>query len=343
MPLCDSEPFYDQKTGPWCSGFLIAEDLIATAGHCITDQWSCDSTSFIFGFAKTSEDHDVAVLEEDDVYHCEELVDREEYGYGEDWALIKLDRPVVGQDPIPINYGRITEAAEDEVMFSTPLTVIGHPSGFPSKISDGSFVRSIEDGYLVANLDTYGGNSGFVVINGWTRTAEGILVRGETDYKYDSENGCYVSFKCEDDGCRGEDVTLINTLIPALLEYQGAYLSKEVKEIIDEDIVSLTQENMPAMDSTEDLKVGFYIEHDYVGDLTVNIIAPNGNKVALHNKTGFSTNRIAGQYSDYGYSDVEPAEALSNLGPQESGEWQLEVIDHNENQTGYIVYWYLIP
>jgi hypothetical protein len=67
----------------------------------------------------------------------------------------------------------------------------------------------------VANLDTYGGNSGSPVFNHRTGEVEGILVRGENDYVYDPGQGCQVSNRCASDVCRGEDVTYI-TNVPTL-------------------------------------------------------------------------------------------------------------------------------
>ena len=47
----------------------------------------------------------------------------------------------------------------------TPLVVIGHPSGLPTKIADGAWVRNNEsEYYFVTNLDTFGGNSGSAVL-----------------------------------------------------------------------------------------------------------------------------------------------------------------------------------
>lgn len=49
--LCQEEPFYDQRTAAFCSGFLVAPDIIVTAGHCVTSEQSCKNTSFVFDFA----------------------------------------------------------------------------------------------------------------------------------------------------------------------------------------------------------------------------------------------------------------------------------------------------
>ena len=41
--LCDGELFRDQPTAAGCSGTLIADNLVLTAGHCVMDQESWDA------------------------------------------------------------------------------------------------------------------------------------------------------------------------------------------------------------------------------------------------------------------------------------------------------------
>ncbi len=89
--------------------------------------------------------------------------------------------------------------------------MIGHPTGIPTKVAGGAFVRdNSNDKFFVANLDTFGGNSGSAVVNSETGVVEGILVRGENDYV--TEGGCSVPQVCTMDGCRGEDVTRITNI-----------------------------------------------------------------------------------------------------------------------------------
>ena len=111
-----------------------------------------------------------------------------------------------------MSYQTIEIRKEGAIANGTAITVIGHPSGLPTKISGGANVRSTDQqAYFVANLDTYGGNSGSAVFNTMTREVEGILVRGETDYV--SNGTCNVSKVCPTTGCRGEDCTRIAELI----------------------------------------------------------------------------------------------------------------------------------
>ena len=103
-------------------------------------------------------------------------------------------------DPI-VRLRRQGKVADDEKVY-----VLGHPSGLPLKYAPGAQVRGNDDpSFFVANLDTYGGNSGSPVFNERTGEVEGILVRGETDYL--QVGNCRISNACPTSGCRGEDVT----------------------------------------------------------------------------------------------------------------------------------------
>ena len=47
--LCQREPFRDQPTVPFCSGFLVDPSIVATAAHCV-NQGNLSSIRFVFGF-----------------------------------------------------------------------------------------------------------------------------------------------------------------------------------------------------------------------------------------------------------------------------------------------------
>ncbi len=200
--LCSTEPFFEQPLAAFCSGFLVAPDIMATAGHCLRSQYDCQSTSFVFGFSYETQNSDPTSLSTSDVYSCKSIIASQIDGGGADFSLIRLDRPVLDRTPLILD--RKSPTVHDS------LVVMGHPAGLPLKIADGAQVRSVHSGHFVANLDTYGGNSGSAVFNESTGRVVGILVRGETDFIY--KNNCRVSKICEQNGCRGEDVTRISAL-----------------------------------------------------------------------------------------------------------------------------------
>ena len=195
--LCASEPFREQPTAAFCSGFLVSQDVVATAGHCVPAD-GCDGTAFVFDYKMINSTTAKMVIEQDNVYFCEEVVGHRLSG-GVDYALVRLDRPVAGRQPVAIRRsGRVPDR--------TPLVMVGHPSGLPQKIAGGARVRdNSASSHFVANTDSYGGNSGSPIFNELTSEVEGILVRGVADYV--PEGNCYVSNQCSDAGCDGEDAT----------------------------------------------------------------------------------------------------------------------------------------
>ena len=191
----------------------MGEDLLVTAGHCMQSQEDCSYYNWVFGFKKKWDGHIATEFSLENVYSCQKILVSKYDPIGKkDYALIKLDRPVLERKPLSFRRnGKIDNEAE--------LVVIGHPSGLPTKIADNARVRDNGDPlFFNANLDTFQGNSGSAVFNKKTGVVEGILVRGDTDYV--TEDSCMVINRCEDHGCRGEDVTRIT-------------LFKNINEIIE--------------------------------------------------------------------------------------------------------------
>ena len=204
--ICASERFSLQPTTATCSGFLIAEDILVTAGHCVRNDADCKINRWVFDYKVETAEQTKMIVPTENVYKCQKIITRKfEPGDGLDYAVLKLTHKVSDRRPLAFRRSGTVEVG-------TPLVVIGHPSGLPTKIADGASVRSVKGSYLVANLDTFGGNSGSAVLNANTGEVEGILVRGEEDYVADPKLGCKVANLCKDDGCRGEDVNLITTV-----------------------------------------------------------------------------------------------------------------------------------
>ncbi|MFV8249807.1 trypsin-like serine peptidase [Bdellovibrio bacteriovorus] len=205
--LCASERFGEQENPAFCSGSLVAPDVIATAGHCVRSVRDCSETRFVFGYAIKSAGVQPREVPSTEVYRCAEIIHSEVLATGSDFALIKLDRPVN-------NHAVLKTRKSGSVKVGASLVVIGHPVGLPTKIAAGAKVRSATEAeHFVANLDTYGGNSGSAVFNS-SGVIEGILVRGDTDFVY--QGSCTVSNLCTSTGCRGEDVTRITRILPYL-------------------------------------------------------------------------------------------------------------------------------
>ena len=206
LRLCPQERFFSQPFGAFCSGFLVGTDLIATAGHCANSQ-NVTTIAFVFGFRMETDATPRTRIPNKDIYRGTTLLGRVQQDAGPDWGLVQLDRAVTDRGVLRVRRtGRIGDIAS--------VSVIGHPSGLPVKYADGANVRdNSPTGFFVANLDTFGGNSGSPVFNA-QGIVEGILVRGEADYV--SNGQCKVAKVCPSTGCRGEDCTRISELIHLL-------------------------------------------------------------------------------------------------------------------------------
>jgi serine protease len=73
--------------------------------------------------------------------------------------------------------------------------------------------------------------------------------------------------------------------------------------------------------------VAVNIVHTYIGDLKVDLIAPDGSVYVLHNRTGSGTDNINQTYS------------VNLSGEALNGTWKLRVNDNANQDTGYINSW----
>ncbi len=258
LNLCEDEPFREQPIGAFCSGALISEDTVITAGHCIQNTTRCSSTYFVFGYAiKNRYQSNTAQTEFDynDVYKCKSIIktqvgpeptpdNPQGVGLGPDYAIIKLDRKVINRTPLKINTNQNLKKGDE-------MFVIGYPVGLPVKFADGAIVRDPSpDGYFVANLDTYGGNSGSPVFNLKTKLIEGILVRGDNDF-IQTPMGCTVSNRVDNNGGRGEDVTKISVL------YRYLYgIVSDLKDVLPERNLKV-ETNFDSFDTSKSVNFSF--------------------------------------------------------------------------------------
>jgi V8-like Glu-specific endopeptidase len=213
MQVCSHERFAEQKIYVDCTGFLIADDILVTAGHCVQGKRDCRNNSWVFGYTEG-----VSEIPASQIYGCEEILAQEmKYSVlgsliidsDKDYAVIKLDRKVENAKPLKIR-------RKGKVKKGTDLVVIGHPSGLPMKTANNAKVVKTWGKSFKTNLDTYGGNSGSPVFNSKTGEVEGILTQGENDYDY----GQYCSQSASAEG-HNERVYKI-TKIP--------YIKKMIKE-----------------------------------------------------------------------------------------------------------------
>ncbi len=336
LNLCSDERFAQQSAAGRCSGFLVGPKTLVTAGHCITSQTDCRNNSWVFGYQTNDPQGKVSEVSSEDVYSCVSIIEQKlEQGRGADFAVIELDRVVKGRAPLSFRLsGKITDRED--------LVVIGNPSGLPTKITGGGFVRENDAfAYFVGSVDTFQGNSGSAVFNERTGEVEGILVRGETDYVQDYSRGCRRVNVCTDYGCRGEDITRITELaslkglgvveeeVPELEEYlhDEATYSGQVIPIRDFDLVTLPLE-ISKSSPVEQISLRIKLSHSYVGDLAIGLRHPNGEVIVLRNRKGARSKGLDQTF--------QTTELSKFTGKSAQGVWELLIKDFAHQDQGQL-------
>ncbi len=174
--LCADVRFFDQPDPGYCSGTLIDDRHVMTAGHCVETADDCSARyPWVFGYYYESAGV-LRTITENDVYECVDRVVFRNDLEG-DYAIIELDRPVVGHEPAILRSG--TAPAPN----GTALTLIGHPNGIPMKVAGDATVLDYDGQELFTDLDAFFGNSGSGVWDD-AGVVVGILVAGSpADYR----------------------------------------------------------------------------------------------------------------------------------------------------------------
>lgn len=212
LGICEYEKFAREIAAADCTGFLVSEDTIVTAGHCMTSQSDCTGWRWVFDY-KTSDSYKIGRtlrVSTDKIYKCSHIVVSKATD-DTDYAVIKLDRPVLDREFLKIR-------TQGSVINNEPLTLVGYPSGIPVKVAAGAKVlaQNHMPSLFLANTDSFAGNSGSPVINSNTGLVEGILVSGEEDYEQ-RKKGCMIPKVCtSQDHCKGEEVTKISEILEYL-------------------------------------------------------------------------------------------------------------------------------
>lgn len=209
--MCGQEAFGEQPQAGYCTGFAIAGNLVATAGHCLTRP--IGSYYLVFDFHLSAKTKPRVSFDASQVYSVvkvrDSLSNNKEY----------LDHAVLEVDHL-IPADRIANLKSATLKEKDALYVAGHPAGLPLKIAGNSTVHQADARYFVADADTYAGNSGSPVFDA-SNCVVGILVSGQQDYYYSYRNACYYSRVCYDmrvRDCRGETIYSVSPVARFLAE-----------------------------------------------------------------------------------------------------------------------------
>ena len=209
--LCGSERFGAQKQAAFCTGFLVAPDLIVSAGHCIKDlKKDCAKMRLVLGYVTSAEDPHGQFVPKESVYKCAKVIVKKN-NETLDFSIIQLDRPVQDRPPLRLRRSGV-------IPVRSPVLAIGSPSGVPLKVSRGALVKYVDKKSFWADIDVFAGSSGSPVFHEKSKWVEGILVDGVKDYEWNASKKCYTSHRCTMGtyNCDGEKIISIAEVLPYL-------------------------------------------------------------------------------------------------------------------------------
>ena len=205
--LCSNQKFSRELNLSYaCSGFLVGEDLLVTAGHCMVNsgetsnqtELHCKAFSWLFDYNLGSDQRiNYDGLREDNLYKCKRIVYavKDEKAPFRDYALVQLDRKVSGRKPLKLSK-----------LGSTKLvSMIGYPHGLSAKRSAPSSIllNNPARQSFITSLDAFEGNSGSAVFNEKNEVV-GILIGGTPSHGMIAAQGrsCDVYNTCDQLGNR---------------------------------------------------------------------------------------------------------------------------------------------
>lgn len=165
--LCDIEPFRNQPiaAGKICAGFLVKEDIIATAGSFVNENNVTD-LRFVFGFNMLDSVSSETTFARTNIYRGVKIVhgicDQNEGNF----TLVRLDREVACWPTATLS--------KKELSCDQPIYVIGHPLGLPLKYAPAS-VQAVDGTYFNADLNVYSSSVGSPVFDDETHEVIGIV------------------------------------------------------------------------------------------------------------------------------------------------------------------------
>jgi hypothetical protein len=190
----ESVKFLDQPRAANCTGFLIAPDILVTAGHCIETMDRAEDYVWLFDYTKDNNynaSRGYFTINPDNVFEVKEVMAAyfQDLSTYTDYSFLRLDRKS-NRKPYRFRTGGKVGTWEN-------VYTIGSPTGLPLKLADNAIVVDNRyDKWFKNSLDGFPGNSGGPVFDdgGWI---EGIHVRGAVELNDGKYTGDYY---LDDDG-----------------------------------------------------------------------------------------------------------------------------------------------
>lgn len=232
--------YLDQPALGSCTGFLIAPDVLVTAGHCINSMETADKYVWVFDYTSDSNFIDGRRLRfnNDNIFEVERIITSDlNDDTNDDYAILRLSKK---SDRAPYRF-----RTSGKVLEEGGINTIGSPTGLPLKLATNAVVvDNSPSNWFKSNIDSFPGNSGGPVFdqNGFI---EGILVRGAVeysngkytgDYKYDANCDCVKTVQWNEvdytAGCQAHKITAVpySPLIMSVYENLEYAITNNLKD-----------------------------------------------------------------------------------------------------------------
>jgi V8-like Glu-specific endopeptidase len=221
--------FLDQPTCATCTGFLIAPDILVTAGHCIEKMEDAEDYVWIFDFTIDKNYNSFGgyfTIDPNEIYEVKEVMGAyfQSVSTYTDYSFLRLNKK---SDRPPYQF-----RTSGKIASYTNVFTIGSPTGLPLKLADDAWVVSNSyEKWFRNSIDGFPGNSGGPVFNEYG-LIEGIHVRGAVelnegrytgDYKFDSTCNCIKTVQWSSTiGTEGSHAHRI-TAVPQNLLHEALY------------------------------------------------------------------------------------------------------------------------
>ncbi|RNC86720.1 MAG: hypothetical protein ED556_04685 [Winogradskyella sp.] len=269
--FADDVRFLDQPAIGSCTGFLIAPDILVTAGHCINSME--DANQFVWVFDYTSESEFVnnrkLQFKKENIFEVESIITSEyiENTSDDDYAVLRLKRK---SDRAPYRF-----RTSGKVLEGGAINTIGCPTGLPLKFAtDAVVIDNSPSKWFKSDIDSFPGNSGGPVFdqNGFI---EGILVRGAVKYSSAGYTGDYIY----DASCN-----CVKTVQWDQVKYTAGCQSHKITAVPSHALITAVYENIEyAIENNLSDRFDSWSIYQWIFNGKYNTSAPRLEKVALKN------------------------------------------------------------
>lgn len=212
---------YSLPSAGFCTGVLVAPDLVLTAGHCVDEVARITDMRVVFGY--TSGPTGVQpVLKPSQVVE----VELETRGDTDDWALLRLREPRPSSSvPAPCR-------PADSCTGRNGVFAVTHPLGMAQQFLPAAQVTGTTPGRVLTDLDAYIGSSGSPVFERDTGRLLGVIVSGRIDFRR-TRRGCMRSALVHrEPGARTGEKVLPLSQFPA--DIRTRMTGKQIVQLPDE-------------------------------------------------------------------------------------------------------------